>query len=108
MRRANLDGTGVVDISPGEGPDALRGTDLFATEDAVTVAAWTPDTEYRNETLPKLWQFTPDGRREGRVSCNRGEQSHGDSPGGRQVIWTDGTTGSTDLVTRDRPAGTCG
>ncbi|MFD7662755.1 M4 family metallopeptidase [Streptomyces sp. NPDC059788] len=107
LRRADLDGTGVTDLSPGEGPDALIGSDLVATDAAVTVAAATPDTVYRNETLSKLWQFPADGGQRGRVSCNRGEQAWPATPGGRQVVWVDGTTGYTDLVTRTRPAGRC-
>ncbi|MGW1073046.1 M4 family metallopeptidase [Streptomyces sp. NPDC002537] len=108
VRRANLDGTGLVDLSPGTGKDALRGVGLTASDDAVTVAARTPDTQVRNETLGKLWQFSPDGSRKGRVSCNRGEQLAPAAAGGRQVVWIDATTGSTDLVTRTRPAGNCG
>ncbi|MFH8346379.1 hypothetical protein [Streptomyces sp. NPDC018045] len=88
-------------------PDALRASELAATDEAVTVAASTPDTVYRNETLSKLWQFSPDGSRRSRVSCNRGEQAWPAMPGGRQVVWLDGTTGYTDLVTRNRPAGRC-
>ncbi|MET9293700.1 M4 family metallopeptidase [Streptomyces sp. NPDC003077] len=114
VRRADLDGTNVVDISPGDGPEALRPADLLATEDAVTVPTYTPvpDTgpapEYRNETLGKIWQLSVDGTQKGRVSCNRGEQVMPAVPGGRQVIWVDGTTGRTNLVTRTRPAGRCG
>ncbi|RLU83052.1 peptidase M4 family protein [Streptomyces griseocarneus] len=108
VRRANLDGTGTVDISPGTGKDALRATGLSASEDAVTVAAATPDTQARNETLGKVWQLSPDGARRDRVSCNRGEQLMPVAADGRQVVWIDATTGSTDLVTRTRPAGNCG
>ncbi|MFB6877969.1 hypothetical protein [Streptomyces sp. NPDC056323] len=72
------------------------------------MTAQTPDTVYRNETLPKLWQLTPDGSRVQRVSCNRGEQSYAAADSGRRVVWIDGTTGWTDLVTRERPAGNCG
>lgn len=102
VRRANLDGTGAVDISPGTGKDALQVGDLTASDDAVTIAARTPDSP------DKLWQFAPDGSRRVRVSCNRGEQLSPAAAGGRQVVWIDATTGSTDLVTRTRPAGTCG
>ncbi|MFI0736862.1 M4 family metallopeptidase [Streptomyces sp. NPDC021100] len=108
VRRADLDGGNVVDISPATGKDALRGVLLTASDEAVTVLAQTPDTQYRNETLSKLWQFSPDGARKGRVSCNRGEQLGGAADTGTRVVWTDATTGYTDLVTRHRPAGTCG
>ncbi len=108
VRRANLDGTGAVDISPGAGKDALQGVTLTASDDAVTVGTRTPDTRPSNETLGKLWQFSPDGSRRSRVSCNRGEQLRPATAGGRQVVWLDATTGYTDLVTRARPAGNCG
>ncbi|RSO43552.1 peptidase M4 family protein [Streptomyces sp. WAC 06725] len=108
LRRANLDGTGVTDLSPAEGPDALNGYDIVATDEAVTVATWSPTVVYTNESLFKLWQFSADGKQRGRVSCNRGQQGWPAMPGGRQVVWVDGTTGYTDLVTRTRPAGRCG
>ncbi|MFI9205628.1 M4 family metallopeptidase [Streptomyces sp. NPDC053048] len=107
VRRAGLDGTGTVDISKEKGDDALYAFDLTASDDAVTVSAQLPDTRYRNETMAKLWQFGTDGARS-RVSCNRGEQISAAAAGGKQVVWTDGTTGYTDLVTRTRPAGNCG
>ncbi|MER5616166.1 M4 family metallopeptidase [Streptomyces sp. NPDC002215] len=108
VRRAGTDGTGLKDISPETGDGALFAYDLTASDEAVTVTAQTPDTVYRNETLPKLWQLTPDGSRVQRVSCNRGEQSYAAADSGRRVVWIDGTTGWTDLVTRERPAGNCG
>ncbi|MEV0964707.1 M4 family metallopeptidase [Streptomyces sp. NPDC049910] len=108
VRRADLDGRNVFDIAPEAKPRALHGTDLTVSEDAVTVSSQMPDTEWRNETLPKLWQLTTDGSRLDRVSCNRGEQLSPAAASGRQVVWLDGTTGFTDLVTRTRPAGRCG
>ncbi|MEU5048513.1 M4 family metallopeptidase [Streptomyces sp. NPDC021096] len=109
VRRANLDGTGTVDISKEKGADALHALDLTASDDAVTVTAQLPDSTYRNETMAKLWQFGADATpARARVSCNRGEQTGAAAAGGRQVVWIDGTTGSTDLVTRTRPAGRCG
>ncbi|MFE0043358.1 M4 family metallopeptidase [Streptomyces albireticuli] len=108
VRRANLDGTGTVDISPAEGKDALRGVHLTASDEAVTVGTESSETRIGNETLGKLWQLSPDGSRRSRVSCNRGEQFWPATAGGRQVVWLDATTGSTDLVTRSRPAGDCG
>ncbi|MBH1933656.1 M4 family metallopeptidase [Streptomyces sp. AV19] len=108
VRRVNLDGTGAIDVSPAKGKDALSGISLSASENAVTVTAQTADTEYRNETLAKLWQFTPDGKHRARVSCNRGEQLWGAAESGTRVVWLDATTGYTDLVTRHRPAGNCG
>ncbi|CAM5405442.1 M4 family metallopeptidase [Streptomyces abikoensis] len=108
VRRAKLDGTGVTDLSPEKGAGALRASELTASESAVTVTDAQPEATGYNESLPKLWQFAADGSARARVSCNRGEQSSPAAAGGKQVVWTDGTTGSTDLVTRTRPAGTCG
>ncbi|NJP76565.1 M4 family metallopeptidase [Streptomyces sp. AA8] len=108
VRRAAFDGTGVKDLSKETGADALHASDLTVSESAVTVTAEVPDMTYRNETLAKLWQFAADGSSRARVSCNRGEQTSAAAAGGKQVVWIDGTTGTTDLVTRTRPAGTCG
>ncbi|QLE75694.1 M4 family peptidase [Streptomyces rectiverticillatus] len=118
VRRSDLDGTGTVDISPGTGKDALHGTGLTASDEAVTVSVRAPDPQapgpraqdpqLRYEALDRLWQLSPDGSRRERVSCNRGEQLSHASADGRQVIWVDATTGYSDLVTRTRPAGTCG
>ncbi|WP_369383481.1 M4 family metallopeptidase [Streptomyces sp. cg36] len=107
VRRAGLDGTGAKDISAESGSAALIPFDLTASDDAVTVNTLLPDIQYRNETLPKLWQLSTDGSRKERLSCNRGEQLYPSAAAGRQVVWLDGTTGYTDLVTRERPAGTC-
>ncbi|MEV6399877.1 M4 family metallopeptidase [Streptomyces sp. NPDC051907] len=106
--RSNLDGTGTVDISPEAKPGALAAFDLTVSEEAVTVNSALPSSTLRNEALPKLWQLTTDGSRRERVSCNRGEQISPAAVSGRQVVWIDGTTGWTDLVTRERPAGLCG
>ncbi|MEV0262428.1 M4 family metallopeptidase [Streptomyces sp. NPDC050617] len=108
LRRADLDGTHVVDLSPGDGPGALRIGDLTATDDAVTVTTPTTAADRGNEATGKLWQFSADGRRKDRVSCDRGEQMWAAAPGGRQVVWIDSTTGTSRLVTRVRPAGRCG
>ncbi|MFJ5553331.1 M4 family metallopeptidase [Streptomyces sp. NPDC093225] len=104
---AALDGTHAAAVSSEHKPGALIATDLTVSQEALTVVGLTPDTRYRNESLPKLWQLTTDGSRRERVSCNRGEQSYPAAGAGRQVVWLDATTGSTDLVVRDRPAGTC-
>ncbi|MFC5722421.1 M4 family metallopeptidase [Streptomyces gamaensis] len=108
VRRVNLDGTGGIDISPATGKNALQARYLTASDDAVTVGTEPPAGEVRQETLARLWQFTSDGTRRERVSCNRGEQVLPASVGGRHVVWIDATTGSTGLVTRIRPAGSCG
>ncbi|MFJ6695532.1 M4 family metallopeptidase [Streptomyces sp. NPDC091272] len=108
VRRANLDGSKLLDLSPEAGDGALYALDLTASDEAVTVGAVLPDTQYRNETLPKLWQFDAAGTREAeRVSCNRGDQSWASADTGKRVVWIDGTTSNTDLVVRDRAAGRC-
>ncbi|MFD3517183.1 M4 family metallopeptidase [Streptomyces sp. NPDC058657] len=108
VRRANLDGGKMLDLSPESGDKALYAFDLTASEEAVTVNSQEPDTQYRNETLPKLWQFETSGTREGeRMSCNRGDQSYASADTGKRVVWIDGTTSNTDLVVRDRAAGRC-
>ncbi|MEE1757240.1 M4 family metallopeptidase [Streptomyces sp. SP18CS02] len=108
VRRADLDGTGAYDISGEAKPGALITFDLTVSETAVTVNAALPDTAWRNETLAKNWQLATDGSRKERVSCNRGEQLSPAAVSGTQVVWIDGTTGWTNLVTRTRPAGLCG
>ncbi|WP_116213880.1 M4 family metallopeptidase [Streptomyces olivoreticuli] len=111
VRRANLDGTGVTDLSKETGAQAYFPLDLTASESAVTVTSLPPESAVQNEALPKLFQFATDGSTDptrARVSCNRGEQSSAAAAGGKQVVWLDGTTGYADLVTRTRPAGSCG
>ncbi|WEH36486.1 M4 family metallopeptidase [Streptomyces sp. AM 4-1-1] len=113
LRSAALDGSGVVDLTPATGPDALYGRSVTASETAVTVGAYVPDDEIRNESLPKLYQFDANGSvdepgtSKGRVSCNRGTQTWGAAVDGSQVVWLDSTTGTTNLVTRTRPTGRC-
>ncbi|MFE5894566.1 M4 family metallopeptidase [Streptomyces sp. NPDC056468] len=113
LRRAALDGSGVVDLSPESGPNALNAYDLTVSEDRVTVGSYLADAPLSNESAPKLHQFTAAGApddpatRKGRVSCNRGEQSSAAAVGGSRLVWLDSTTGTTDVVTRARPAGRC-
>lgn len=114
LRRAALDGSGVVDLSPQTGPDALNAYDVTVSEAMVTVGAYIPDAEIRNESTAKLYQFAAGGSPEdprtrmNRVSCNRGEQASASAVGGSQVVWLDATTGTTSVVTRTRPTGRCG
>ncbi|MFJ9811173.1 M4 family metallopeptidase [Streptomyces sp. NPDC101158] len=105
--RSGLDGRGAHIVSSERKPGAFIASDLTVSQEALTLVAQTPDTRYRNESLPKLWQLATDGSRRERVSCNRGEQNYPAAGAGRQVAWLDATTGSTDLVTRERPAGSC-
>ncbi|MGA4838099.1 M4 family metallopeptidase [Streptomyces sp. G45] len=114
VRRADLDGTHVVDLSSEGGPGAVNGYDLTASDAAVTVGARPPAADGGNESLAKLWQFAADGAPDdpatsrGRVSCNRGEQLSAAAGPGSQVLWIDATTGTSQVVTRARPAGRCG
>ena len=109
LRRADLDGSGVVDLSPETGPDALNVSDVTASEDAVTMTARIPDSDFHNETLAKLWQYPVSGDygHRSRVSCNRGEQLYAAAAPGTQVVWLDATTGISHVVTRTRPSGIC-
>jgi hypothetical protein len=107
-RRTNLNGKGMTDIvKEVPGDEGLWAMDLTASDTTVTLTTVIVDTVYRNETSPKLQQFTTDGKPLGRVSCNRGMQWLAAADTGSRVVWVDGTTSSTDLVTRERPAGRC-
>ncbi|MCH0565913.1 M4 family metallopeptidase [Streptomyces sp. MUM 2J] len=111
LRSARIDGSDVTDLSPEAGPEALNVMDLTASPEAVTMAARIPDSEIRNVSLAKLWQFSP-ARPGGellrrRVSCNRGEQLVPAAAAGTRVVWLDATTGISSVVTRSRPTGTC-
>nr|WSW70648.1 hypothetical protein OG461_33140 [Streptomyces sp. NBC_00995] len=108
VRRANFDGTNPVTVTPEAGTGSLYAYSLTASDDAVTVTSLPPATSWTNETLPKLFQSAPDGKGGAqRMSCNRGDQVFGVADEGRRVLWLDGTTGYTNLVKRDRPAGSC-
>ncbi|MCQ0022307.1 M4 family metallopeptidase [Streptomyces somaliensis DSM 40738] len=114
LRRATLAGSEAVDLLPGRGPDARYAYDLTVSEDSATVLSYLPDAPLGNGTSPKLHQFEAagipgaPGTYKGRVSCNRGAQTHPAAVGSGQVVWLDSTTGTTDVVTRPRPAGRCG
>ncbi|MFI5755438.1 M4 family metallopeptidase [Streptomyces sp. NPDC051569] len=108
VRKSDFKGKNIVDIVPENGPGAVWAMDLTASDDTVTLTTLVPDTAYRNETSPKLNQYGLDGAYLGRVSCNRGMQMDAAADSGRRVVWIDGTTSATDLVTRARPAGRCG
>ncbi|MGW4896604.1 M4 family metallopeptidase [Kitasatospora sp. NPDC004240] len=109
IRSGALDGSGTTDLLPGRGPDAPRITSLTASDQAVTYtyASAKPTTGWSNAALPKLWQLPITGGTAQRVSCNRGGQYLPAAGWGTQVLWLDATTGVSDLVVRDRPAGTC-
>ncbi|MYW67526.1 M4 family peptidase [Streptomyces sp. SID8379] len=108
VRRADLDGSHPVTLTQEAGDDSLYAYSLTASDDAVTVTTLPPATSWANETLPKLVQLAPDGKGGAqRVSCNRGDQAYAAADEGQRVLWLDGTTGYTNLVKRDRPAGRC-
>ncbi|WP_372350160.1 M4 family metallopeptidase [Streptomyces sp. KL116D] len=108
VMRANADGTARTTIVPETGATSLYAYQLTASDDAVTVLTLPPATWWTNETLPKLYQVAPDGKGGAqRVSCNRGDQVYPAADTGKRVLWLDGTTGETNLVKRDRPAGKC-
>ncbi|MEV0093413.1 M4 family metallopeptidase [Streptomyces sp. NPDC050738] len=108
VMRAGVDGKNLVTITPEAGAGSLYAYSLTASDDAVTVTTLPPATSYANETLPKLYQIASDGKGGAqRMSCNRGDQVYASADEGQRVLWLDGTTGWTNLVKRDRPAGNC-
>ncbi|MFA7759956.1 hypothetical protein V5F01_41985 [Streptomyces sp. NRRL B-2790] len=75
LRRAGHDGSGITDLSPETGPDALNISDLTVSGQVVTTVARKPVTGLSDESLSRLRQFAADkgdGLRRSRVSCNRG------------------------------------
>ncbi|MFD4227464.1 M4 family metallopeptidase [Streptomyces sp. NPDC058545] len=108
VKRAALDGSGLTTVTPESGDGSLYAYSLTASDDAITVTTLPPATSWANDTLPKLYQVAPDGKGgPQRVSCNRGDQVYAAADTGQRVLWLDGTTGYTNLVKRDRPAGRC-
>ncbi|CAL9528457.1 M4 family metallopeptidase [Streptomyces sp. enrichment culture] len=116
IRRTGHDGTGTYDISSEYKPGALVATELTVSDTAVTVNGTLPGTGdgtggpggLANADLPKVWQLATDGSRVQRMSCDRGMQVSPVADSGTRVVWLDGTSGWTNLVTRARPAGKCG
>lgn len=108
VERSALDGSDPITVLPEASKDPVFTYSLTASDDAVTVMSVPMATSYANETMPKLYQVAPDGKGGAqRVSCNRGDQILPSADTGKRVVWLDGTTGYTDLVTRERPAGNC-
>ncbi|MER7171393.1 M4 family metallopeptidase [Streptomyces mesophilus] len=108
VRRAGLDGSNPLTVTPESGDGSLYAYSLTASDDAVSITALPPATSWANDTLPKLYQAAPDGKGGAqRLSCNRGDQVYASADTGTRVLWLDGTTGWTNLVKRDRPAGSC-
>ncbi|MEV6696624.1 M4 family metallopeptidase [Streptomyces sp. NPDC051453] len=107
VMRAAADGTARTTIVPETEKDVFA-YQLTASDDAVTFLSLPYTTELSNAALPKLYQVAPDGKGGvQRVSCNRGDQVYPTADTGTRVLWLDGTTGYTNLVKRDKPAGTC-
>ncbi|MFI0942946.1 M4 family metallopeptidase [Streptomyces sp. NPDC021020] len=108
LDRADHDGSDPAVLVPETRGTPLYGYSLTASDDAVTVMSVPPATDWANDTLPKLLQIAPDSTGGlQRVSCDRGDQVFPAADTGQRVLWLDGTTGWTDLVVRDRPAGRC-
>ncbi|MFI6643387.1 M4 family metallopeptidase [Streptomyces sp. NPDC050504] len=112
LRRAKLDGTGVTDLVPEQSENAYFQA-VDASDQALNLTHWKPRSwgpvwvPLANEHLTKVLQADLNGKNVQRVSCNRGDQIGAAADTGRRVVWLDGTTGHTDLVTRNRPAGRC-
>ncbi|MFE6746317.1 M4 family metallopeptidase [Kitasatospora purpeofusca] len=116
IRSGALDGSGATDLLPagsrpgtGTGTEPRRIASLAASDRAVTFAEAggrvTGGTA--NTDLPKLWQLPLTGGTPERMSCNRGGQYSPVADRGTRVLWLDATAGRTDLVVRERAAGTC-
>ncbi|MFF2040479.1 M4 family metallopeptidase [Kitasatospora sp. NPDC058170] len=109
IRSGALDGSGVTDVLPADSPAAVRGLSFTASDQAVTFEqpGSKPSSGWTNAALPKLWQLPITGGTPQRLSCNRGSQIYAAADQGTRVVWLDATAGRTDLVVRDRPAGSC-
>ncbi|WP_406192996.1 M4 family metallopeptidase [Kitasatospora sp. NBC_01560] len=109
VRSGALDGSGAVDLVPGDAPRTPDDMEITATDRAVTFQhrGARPSTGWTNAALPKLYQLPVTGGTPARVSCNRGTQSHPAADQGTRVVWLDATPGRGDLVVRNRPAGAC-
>ncbi|WP_406194973.1 M4 family metallopeptidase [Kitasatospora sp. NBC_01560] len=110
IRAGAPDGSGATDLVPAGSPYAPHGsTAVTASDRAVTyeVNGLRHGGEVSNANLPKLWQLPITGGTPQRLSCNRGGQSQAAADRGTRVIWLDASAGRTDLVMRDRPAGSC-
>ncbi|MFJ4183750.1 M4 family metallopeptidase [Kitasatospora sp. NPDC089509] len=110
IRSAALDGSDVTDLLTGSTTEPRQINELTASEKAVTFGyafTWPKGRHVVNSDLPKLWQLPIDGGTPERLSCNRGGQYMPVADRGTRVLWADATPGRTDLVVRERPAGTC-
>ncbi|MEV0646578.1 M4 family metallopeptidase [Phytomonospora sp. NPDC050363] len=106
IMRAKYDGSGVrALVAEGSAgapfQPALDGNDLWLTYSTRDGSAT------GNAGLPKLLQMPVLGGPSWRVSCNRGDQGLFAADVFLRVVWLDGTTGISDVVTRGTPAGRC-
>jgi bacillolysin len=109
IRSGAVNGSGVTDVLPATSPLAASIATLAASDQAITfeTGAHEPAGGWTHATLPKQWQLPIAGGTPQRLSCNRGSQQTAAADLGTRVLWLDSTAGRTDLVARDRPAGTC-
>ncbi|MFJ9948307.1 M4 family metallopeptidase [Kitasatospora sp. NPDC091207] len=109
IRSGATDGSAAVDVLPADSPDAPATATLTASERTITFQASgsEPAGGWTNAALPKLWQLPITGGTPVRVSCNRGGQYEPAADRDSRVLWLDATIGRTDLVVRERPAGSC-
>ncbi|MER7705701.1 M4 family metallopeptidase [Kitasatospora sp. NPDC097605] len=109
IRSGAVDGSGVTDLLTGTAADLRDITGLTVSDRAVTFSHrfdWEGGA-VENAELPKLWQLPLTGGAPQRLSCNRGGQYAPAADRGTRVLWLDATAGRTDLVVRERAAGTC-
>ncbi|MFB6892113.1 M4 family metallopeptidase [Kitasatospora sp. NPDC056327] len=110
IRSAAADGSGGVTDLLAPGTAGRAGiTGLTVTDRAITFADFRPweGGAVTNAQLPKIWQLPLAGGTPQRFSCNRGGQYMPVADRGTRVLWLDATAGRTDLVVRERAAGTC-
>ncbi|MFD5084311.1 M4 family metallopeptidase [Kitasatospora sp. NPDC058406] len=110
IRSGAPDGSGVTELLPGDSTYAKLRPTITASDRAVTFGYRDGDRPaggWSNAALSKIWQIPITGGTPQRVSCNRGGQYLPAADQGTRVVWLDGSAGRTDLVVRDRPAGSC-
>ncbi|MCX5205572.1 M4 family metallopeptidase [Streptomyces sp. NBC_00237] len=109
IRSGALNGSGATDVLPADSPFATAITGIAASDQAITfdTDAYEPAGGWSHATLPKFWQLPITGGTPQRLSCNRGSQQLAAADQGTRVLWLDSTAGRTDLVVRNRPAGSC-
>ncbi|NJP92287.1 M4 family metallopeptidase [Nonomuraea sp. FMUSA5-5] len=106
IMRAATDGTGSAFVLA-DGPQAPFPNWFDANDTVVSIGVWPDGDRLENATLPKIFQLPAGGGQMWRQSCNKGTQDYFAAGEGSRLAWLDGTSGNTDLVTRDRPAVRC-